>query len=1039
MAPEDALEPALRALLGASGATAGAVCLFDCGDAVLRLAAEIGLSDAGCTALRVLRAGGDGWEAPLATLRERRAQLTPIDPPALTDPPQTAVVCVPLIVDDRPLGIAVLAGPRVLDDDDLDHARTAITVLAGVVDQIHRRVAAITTRATAGTSRFEALAESTLRSIGPVVDEVRRLLDWARDLPGVSTLVEQLGGVAPRDVERLRHLQQTVSTLERRTADTAEQALARLAVIELELIAERGRTDAAEREHERTANELADMVAREQRARAELDIVMARSAADRVETLRAARELTAAAEEQRAAAAAEAEAARAALAAADTAMLALRDEVRRATDGTERLAGAEQAARIAREQAQRALEEARGRETAAVDEAQRHATATEELETECQRLAEAATAGEARRVTEREAAGQELARLHARVQVVEAEQIRRAEELAAAVARAQAAQTELTLVRERSSAERDAEVERARALTASTEEARVLAVGELEALRESMAEAQAIILHMEAVAALDEQGNADRERALSHTLDVSRQNEQARAAAVSELERLRGALTAVQAEGVAARDDARRAVEELERLRAASGDRDRLAAALAEARSREDALAARVAALEPQLAALREERTRQMDGAREQTADLERRLRAKLTETEAACTAERERVRAVEAEREQLAAELEEAVVAQWRARDELAATLARGETHREETLRHARELSEAAEKARAAAAGETESLRTALADTQALVLQAEDQARQTAAELERLRAAEETAQAEQRRLTALLEDARLRDTETARRQSEQASTRPRSASPPQPTEPRPAPPAAPSPTVAPSASAKSLVVIDLDLEWSAGEGSVLAVTVVAPGADLVARITELSPSHIMVNLAAAGVFQAMIALRSAGCTTRFVGCLARPNDDKTMVLGLIEPGPRPADPEVLVSLLTGYAPRAARIMAAGTDANTFISLRQALTRAGMSVSIAWDAKQASDLLEIVRPQLLVLDLGLPPRGAHGLVTQAAGTNPAPVAVLIPGPADPASGFLAAMLDRAATAGVARTRAVQDTLRRPDEPPSVVR
>src|SRR6185503_16481172 len=98
MAPEDALEPALRALLGASGATAGAVCLFDCGDAVLRLAAEIGLSDAGCSALRSLRAGGEGWDAPLATLRERRARLAVVDAPALTEPRPKAVACVPLIV-----------------------------------------------------------------------------------------------------------------------------------------------------------------------------------------------------------------------------------------------------------------------------------------------------------------------------------------------------------------------------------------------------------------------------------------------------------------------------------------------------------------------------------------------------------------------------------------------------------------------------------------------------------------------------------------------------------------------------------------------------------------------------------------------------------------------------------------------------------------------------------------------------------------------------------------------------------------------------
>jgi hypothetical protein len=618
------------------------------------------------------------------------------------------------------------------------------------------------------------------------------------------------------------------------------------------------------------------------------------------------------------------------------------------------------------------------------------------------------------------------------------------------VSRERAAQSELAAVLQRAAAERDANTAQARALAESTEAARAAAVAELEALRESMAEAQAIILHMEAVAALDEQGAADRERVLSHTQDVSRQSEQARAAAVAELERLRGAFAAVQAESIAAQHEARTAAEELERLRGVHDERQRLAGALDEARAREDALTARVAALEPQLESLREERTRLMEGGREQTAEVERRFRTKLGEVETALAAERQRARQVETELEQITSELEAAVAGEWRARDELSSALSRSETDREETLRQARELTATAEKARAAAVGETERLRTALADTKALVLQTEDQRRQTTAELERLRTAEETAQAEQRRLAALLEDARVRDAETARAiaalEAELAKLRPGGG------EAKAAPPSAPAATVSAAAStaaptpvpsgttagggARSLLVLDVDEAWSAGEGSTLVVSVVAPGDDVTARVAEIGPHRILVNLAAPGAFQAMVTLRAGGCAIRFYGCIARPDDEQTLLLGPVEPAPHRADPEVLVSLLTGYAPKAARIMAAGTDANTFISLRQALTRAGMSVSIAWDAKQASDLLEIVRPQLLVLDLGLPPRGAHGLVAQAAAGSPPPVAVLIPGPADPAAGFLAAMLDRAAAAGTPRTRAVQETLRRTDEPPA---
>src|SRR5206468_5981028 len=48
VAPEDALEPALRAILEASRAQAGALCLFDQRHGILRLVAEVGFSEEGC-------------------------------------------------------------------------------------------------------------------------------------------------------------------------------------------------------------------------------------------------------------------------------------------------------------------------------------------------------------------------------------------------------------------------------------------------------------------------------------------------------------------------------------------------------------------------------------------------------------------------------------------------------------------------------------------------------------------------------------------------------------------------------------------------------------------------------------------------------------------------------------------------------------------------------------------------------------------------------------------------------------------------------
>src|SRR5204863_218812 len=75
-APEDMLEPALAAVLEASHASAGALCLFDQRNELLRLAAEVGLSDEGCKRLRQVRRGGmAGWDMPLHSLLNRRVYL----------------------------------------------------------------------------------------------------------------------------------------------------------------------------------------------------------------------------------------------------------------------------------------------------------------------------------------------------------------------------------------------------------------------------------------------------------------------------------------------------------------------------------------------------------------------------------------------------------------------------------------------------------------------------------------------------------------------------------------------------------------------------------------------------------------------------------------------------------------------------------------------------------------------------------------------------------------------------------------------------
>src|SRR5207249_9348194 len=113
--PVDALEPALHAIVEASGAAAGAVCLFDARREVLRLAAEEGLSDEGCHQLRTVRRGDiASWDMPLHGLMNRRAYLIESAAQNRYVPPLVeagaairTVACLPVYAGSVPVGSLV--------------------------------------------------------------------------------------------------------------------------------------------------------------------------------------------------------------------------------------------------------------------------------------------------------------------------------------------------------------------------------------------------------------------------------------------------------------------------------------------------------------------------------------------------------------------------------------------------------------------------------------------------------------------------------------------------------------------------------------------------------------------------------------------------------------------------------------------------------------------------------------------------------------------------------------------------------------------
>src|SRR5881396_3930329 len=142
-APEDALQPALQAILEATGAQAGALCLFDVRYGLLRLAAEVGISDEGCRALRSIRQDdARGWALPLQCLRDHRPYLIDAASGAHDVPPLVeagaalrSVACVPLCAGETPLGSLVLVAraPRALSEHDVEQ-------LTGPLDEVVRMI-----------------------------------------------------------------------------------------------------------------------------------------------------------------------------------------------------------------------------------------------------------------------------------------------------------------------------------------------------------------------------------------------------------------------------------------------------------------------------------------------------------------------------------------------------------------------------------------------------------------------------------------------------------------------------------------------------------------------------------------------------------------------------------------------------------------------------------------------------------------------------------------------------------------------------------
>jgi chromosome segregation ATPase/CheY-like chemotaxis protein len=187
------------------------------------------------------------------------------------------------------------------------------------------------------------------------------------------------------------------------------------------------------------------------------------------------------------------------------------------------------------------------------------------------------------------------------------------------------------------------------------------------------------------------------------------------------------------------------------------------------------------------------------------------------------------------------------------------------------------------------------------------------------------------------------------------------------------------------------------VVVIDSNPRWADTTLHGVEVLQVAPHANAYGAIAKADADRALVNLAVPDVLETMAACRENGVTVPFCGCLADPDGERGLALGFVELVPGPVDPDDVLVALQTYGPRGTRVLTAGGDADAFISLRQALSRQGMSVSMAWDGKQAQDLLSMVQPEVVVVDLDLPPKGGLHLIVSLLDGERVPMVVAIPG------------------------------------------
>jgi len=143
----------------------------------------------------------------------------------------------------------------------------------------------------------------------------------------------------------------------------------------------------------------------------------------------------------------------------------------------------------------------------------------------------------------------------------------------------------------------------------------------------------------------------------------------------------------------------------------------------------------------------------------------------------------------------------------------------------------------------------------------------------------------------------------------------------------------------------------------------------------------------------VVVNLAAPGGLDVLHGLSRAPIPVW--ACLTTPGADHAIPLRTVATTTSLRPAERVRSLVRRRHRKRARVVAGGRDVPALLAIRRLLAADGLGVSLGWDAHQTWDLCELVRPQMVILDLGLP-RGGHDVVARLGVRGHPPDLVLVP-------------------------------------------